>query len=71
MGKELPRDKSSAFEEAASILSNLAIEGIYLSSKRLEGLLEKSFDLGPKLRQELIKIFGKNGNGKNLPGEGK
>lgn len=65
MTKELSHAKSPAFEEAASILANLAIEGIYLPLQQLEYVLERDFNLSPGSRRELIKIFKKPDDGKN------
>ena len=57
MTKESSHAKSPAFEEAASILANLAIEGIYLRSEQLERVLERDVNLSPGSRKELIRIF--------------
>ena len=71
MNAEVKRDvgkasleRDTAFEAAARILATLAIEGIVFSPKEIDGLLKEDFNLGPKLRKELTKIFGKNGDGK-------
>lgn len=56
---------SGDFEMAAQILSNLAIENIFLSPRTLQGMLQKEFHLKNSQIEVLVSIFGRNSDGEN------